>query len=161
MNNEFKFFRIGCIGGLMAVAIFSFTGCAPKPASKQAGRYPDKNLTKPDAGDTGIDLAWRAGKTPETDKVNEIAVGSTLVIRLRNLDGWLLKKLEDGVISGEPAMSPADKKNFFLFRQISDLLSDDKAKADAFKNNVGRGQNSRDRRRSGPPWRDVSRPVDR
>ena len=57
MNNAFKFLGIGHLCCLMALAIVPFTGCAPKAARKSVGRYPDRNLAKPDAGDTGIDLA--------------------------------------------------------------------------------------------------------
>lgn len=111
---------------LWAVCILLVGGCDHDTASTGSTRYPDQNLKPPNHLDQGVVLAWNR-KSPAVDnKVNAVSVGQTLVVRVRNLDGWLVDKLKDGRLTGEPAMTPEERFNYFILQKLrgSDKVDD-------------------------------------
>lgn len=97
----------------------NLAGCGGESISGPGESYPDTKLRELKPGNKGVVLAWRKDSTPVDDKVNEIAVGQTLLVRVRNLDGWLITKLLDNRITGEPDMTPTQRNNYALLDKIS------------------------------------------
>lgn len=123
----------------MALAAFHLTGCERERTGGAAGHFPDKDLTKPNAANEGVVLAWRSTTTPVADKVNTISVGDTVVVRVRNLDGWLIRKLEGGRLTGEPSMSPDQKKNYLYYTRIYGSFGNKECELALFRHNVDAG----------------------
>jgi hypothetical protein len=110
----------------MCVLFLSVGGCDDHSNSTGSSHYPDQNLKAPNRLDQGVVLAWNREAPPADDKVNAVSVGQTLVVRVRNLDGWLIDKIKDGRLTGEPAMTPDDRFNYFLLQKLrgSDKVDD-------------------------------------
>ena len=98
---------------------FSLAACGGGPGSTASDGYPDQKLKELKPGNQGVVLAWRKGSVPVDDKANDISLGQTLLVRMRNLDGWLITKLLDNRITGEPDMTPAQRNNYALLDRIS------------------------------------------
>ena len=101
-------------------------GCGNDTASTGSTHYPDQKLKAPNRLDQGVVLAWNRESPPVDDTVNAVSVGQTLVARVRNLDGWLVDKLKDGRLTGEPAMTPEERFNYFVLQKFrgSDKVDD-------------------------------------
>lgn len=90
------------------------------PAHAQVTKlYPDSSLSKPNSFNDGVVLAYPKGTLPEAGKEVDIALGDTVMVRVRNLDGWLIRRLKERKITGEPVMSPKQRDRFL---QLSDLV---------------------------------------
>ena len=107
------------VGGSAALVAFCLAACGEESSATSAGSYPDTKLKELKPGNKGVVLAWRKGTMPADDKPNDIALGETLVARVRNLDGWLITKLLDNRLTGEPEMTPAQRNNYALLDKIS------------------------------------------
>jgi hypothetical protein len=119
MNTQFS----GALrrGGITALAIFvalQFTSCKPPRTERDASRYPDKALKGPNKFNKGVVLASRKGSLPVEGQPCDVSVGDVLVVRVRNLDGWLIDKLLENRITGEPAMSAEQHRNYVLFFEL-------------------------------------------
>ena len=114
------------LGAWLLVALF-LSGCGERSVSSASGTFPDQKLKGPNRFNKGVVLAWRKGLLPVDGQPNRISVGQTLMVRLRNLDGWLISKLTDNRISGEPDMTPEQRKNYILLNSL--LKGDEGAKA--------------------------------
>ncbi len=96
-------------------------GCEKADTAKGAAEsYPDQHLKGPNNGrsNTGVVLAYRKDVLPEADEPTQISVDQTIVVRVRNLDGWLIDKLRDNRITGEPDMTSDQRKNFVLLLDL-------------------------------------------
>jgi hypothetical protein len=116
MRNCFKLIRPWSI-----CLIFLLTGgchCDSDTASTGSTHYPDQKLKPPNRLDQGVVLAWNRESPAVDNKINAVSVGQTLVVRVRNLDGWLVDKLKDGRLTGEPAMTPAERLNYFVLQKL-------------------------------------------
>lgn len=136
MSKELQPFLRPSLGRILSCAIFFLAGCEPKATHEAAGHFPDRDLTRPNAANEGVVLAWPEGTLPTQNTVNNISVGQTLVVRVRNLDGWLIRKLAEGHITGEPAMSPKQKKNYLLYQNLLHSLNDKEPEKSTFLQNV-------------------------
>ena len=94
------------------LAICCLCGCNPASSDGTSARYPDQKLKGPNKFNMGVVLSWRKGALPKDDKPNQISVGQTVVVRVRNLDGWLIGKLQDNRLTGEPDMTPEQRRNY-------------------------------------------------
>lgn len=102
----------------VTLAAFALASCEPPSNGGSAERYPDKSLNPPNKFNKGVVLASRKGVLPVANKPCDVAVGDVVVVRVRNLDGWLIDKLMDNRISGEPEMTEKQRKNYVLFTQL-------------------------------------------
>jgi hypothetical protein len=125
--------------GALCLAVLFVWGCAPNGASFSPGHYSDAGLSQPDDYDQGVVLAWREGTLPVDNTINTIAVGDTVVVRMRNLDGWLIRVLKTGQITGEPAMSVAQKDNYLLLQKLLDHFKNNPAARKALKDSINAG----------------------
>lgn len=100
------------------MAAFALVACEKDSNATASGSFPDQKLDKPSAANAGVVLAWRKGSPPTGDRVNQISVGDTVIVRVRNLDGWLIGMLNGNRLSGEPDMSPQQRANYALLRSI-------------------------------------------
>ena len=107
-----KAFLAGCVLGLLVLS-----GCESEKAGAPLESYPDARLKAIKPGNMGVVLAWKKGSTPSEKEVNDIALGQTLMVRVRNLDGWLITKLLDNRITGEPDMTPGPAEQLRAARQ--------------------------------------------
>ena len=96
MRNCLKRVRLGAVYPIFLL----LGGCGNDTASTGSTHYPDQKLKAPNHLDQGVVLAWNRESPPADDKVNTVSVGQTLVVRVRNLDGWLVDKLKDGRLTG-------------------------------------------------------------
>lgn len=80
--------------------------------------FPDKVLNKPNSFNDGVVLAYVKGTRPVDNYEVEVALDNTVIVRVRNLDGWLIRRLKNRQITGEPVMSPKQRDNFL---QLLDL----------------------------------------
>lgn len=106
---------------LFFVAMLALSGCGrdqSHPARAETG-FPDSSLRVIKPGNRGVVLAWPQGNPPAEDRDNVVSLNQTLVVRVRNLDGWLIGKLVDSRISGEPDMTPKQRKNYVLLDQLA------------------------------------------
>ncbi len=104
----------------LAVAALCLGGCERGGGENAAlGSYPDGKLKELKPGNRGVVLAWRKGSPPKEGQPNAIAIGQTLVVRVRNLDGWLIAKLIDNRVTGEPDMTSAQRNNYALLDKLS------------------------------------------
>lgn len=122
--------------GILTFANFIFGGCEPKATHEAPGHFPDRDLARPNAANEGVVLAWPEGTLPTPNTGNNVSVGQTLIVRVRNLDGWLIRKLAEGHITGEPAMSPKQKKNYLLYQNLLYSLKYKDSEKSTFLQNV-------------------------
>ena len=73
--------------------------------------FPDKPLNKPNSFNDGVVLAYVKGTKPVDNHEVEVALDDTVIVRVRNLDGWLIRRLKNRQITGEPVMSPKQRDN--------------------------------------------------
>ncbi len=110
--------RLCPAAGLCVAAALILAACENEAGVTASGSFPDQKLDKPSAANSGVVLAWRKGSQPTEGRVNEISVGDTVIVRVRNLDGWLIRMLNTNRLSGEPDMSPEQHANYALLRSI-------------------------------------------
>lgn len=101
------------------IGSFILAGCAGEKEQITGGSYPDTKLRELKPGNQGVVLAWRKAHAPAEDRANEISLGETLVVRVRNLDGWLITKLTDNRITGEPEMTPKQRNDYALLDRLA------------------------------------------
>ncbi len=80
--------------------------------------FPDTRLNKPNSFNDGVVLAYAKGVKPVDAHEVGIALDDTLIVRVRNLDGWLIRRLQNRQITGEPVMSPKQRDNFLELMEL-------------------------------------------
>lgn len=99
----------------------------------EAGFEPPGKGTDPQ----GVVAAWKAGVPLAPTASPEVALGDSLVVRVRNLDGWLMDRMGKGPMPGQTIMSEAQrelwlaakKENPSIGKYASEMR--EKARADA------------------------------
>jgi hypothetical protein len=108
----------GWITLIVGFAAIALTSCTPPKGNGSADRYRDDLLNPKDTTEyKGVVLASHKGTLPVEGKPCDVAVGEVLVVRVRNLDGWLIDKLLDNRITGEPAMTGDQRRDYVLLHQ--------------------------------------------
>lgn len=73
------------------------------PASEEDFRSPNKQRE-------GVVAVWKQGQTLAKNEVPQATLGDELVVRVRNLDGWLTRKVNEGRIPAEPYLTESLRK---------------------------------------------------
>jgi hypothetical protein len=84
--------------------------------------FPDTRLNKPNYFNDGVVLVYVKGTKPVDDHRVSVALQDTVIVRVRNLDGWLIRRLENRQITGEPVMTPAQRDNFLELQAMKKTL---------------------------------------
>lgn len=84
--------------------------------------FPDTRLSKPNSFNDGVVLAYVKGTRPADAHEVTVALDDTLIVRVRNLDGWLIRRLRNRQITGEPVMSPKQRDNFLELMEVKGKL---------------------------------------
>ena len=74
---------------------------------------PEVGFEKPSASGQGVVAVWRKGNPPAATETPSATVGETIVVRVRDLDGWVISLLDRNVISGAPYFT-SDSRQLYL-----------------------------------------------
>ncbi len=113
---------------MKSLITFCFLALAILVSAQEPDLFPDKRLNKPNSFNDGVVLAYVKGTKPVDNQEVEVALDDTIIVRVRNLDGWLIRRLKNRQITGEPVMSPKQRDNFLLLlemkgqRSVQDFL---------------------------------------
>ena len=80
--------------------------------------FPDTRLNKPNSFNDGVVLAYVKGVRPVDAHPVSMALDDTIIVRVRNLDGWLIRRLQNRQITGEPVMSAKQRDNFLELMEL-------------------------------------------
>lgn len=100
-----------------------FLSLALLTRAQEPDLFPDTRLGKPNYFNDGVVLAYVKGTKPVDDHPVSIALNDTLIVRVRNLDGWLIRRLTNRQITGEPVMTPKQRDNFLELMDLKGKLS--------------------------------------
>ena len=95
-----------------------FLALATFARAQESELFPDKPLSRPNSFNDGVVLAYVKGTRPVDNHEVEVALDDTVIVRVRNLDGWLIRRLRNRQITGEPVMSPKQRDNFLLLLEL-------------------------------------------
>jgi hypothetical protein len=96
---------------IFVLALF-VAGCARENQKGTSEVYSDQRLKKISQADQGVVLAFQKGTTPSDSRVNDIGIRESIIVRVRNLDGWVIDKLIDNRITGDPAMTVGQRNDY-------------------------------------------------
>ena len=82
-------------------------------ASAQDLVVPEVGFEKASASGQGVVAVWRKGAPPAATETPSATVGDTIVVRVRDLDGWIISLLDRNVISGAPYFT-SDSRQLYL-----------------------------------------------
>ena len=74
---------------------------------------PEVGFEKASASGQGVIAVWRRGLPPTANETPAATMGDTIVVRVRDLDGWIISLLDRNVISGAPYFT-SDARQLYL-----------------------------------------------
>jgi hypothetical protein len=80
--------------------------------------FPDTHLKKPNYFNDGVVLVYVKDAKPVDGHEVNVALQDTVIVRVRNLDGWLIRRLKYRQITGEPVMSPEQRERFLELQEL-------------------------------------------